>query len=77
MIVNLLIGCLILILGYFIGLFLAKNTQEELKSGQKWFKLIILISLIGGFVGLIIRDDIIMFSFFFITIVTSGSLRKK
>lgn len=77
MIANLLIGCLVLVLGYLIGILLARNTKEELKSGQKWFKLIILISLIGGFIGLLISNDTIMFSFFFIAIVTSGSLKRR
>ena len=74
--VKLLIGILILALGYPIGSYLARLTKEELAVGQKWFKLIVLVSLIGGFVGLIIQDDILMFSFFFIAIVTSRSLKK-
>jgi len=75
-IINLLIGIFILILGFPIGNFLAKITKEELSSGQKWFKLIIILSLIGGFVGLIIQNDVLMFSLFFIAIVTSRSLRR-
>lgn len=74
---KLIIGILVLALGFPIGNFLAEKTKEELKAGQKWFKLIILIGLIGGGIGLIIGNDILMFSFFFIAIVTSGSLRKK
>ncbi|MBT3405135.1 hypothetical protein HN832_04400 [archaeon] len=70
------IGIVFLLLGIPFGKFLAKITNEELKDGQKYFKLIILFSLIGGFVGLIIRDDILMFSLFFIAIVTSKSLKK-
>ena len=64
------------ILGIPIGNFLAKITKEELKEGRKWFKLIVFISLIGGFVGLIIGNDILLFSFFFIAIVTSRSLKR-
>ena len=74
---NLLIGICVLALGIPIGNLLAKIAKEELKSGQKWFKLIILLSLIGGFIGLIINNDILMFSLFFIAIVTSRSLIKK
>jgi len=74
---QLVIGILILILGIPIGNFLARRTKEELKSGQKWFRLIIIFSLVGGFIGLIIRNDILMFSFFFIAIVTSRSLGKQ
>ena len=75
--IKLLIGCIFLVLGVLFGNWLAANTKEELKKGQFWFKLIIIISLIGGFIGLLINKDVIMFSFFFIAIVTSRSLRKK
>ena len=74
--INLLIGILVLLLGFPLGSYLAKITKEELKSGQKWFKLIIILSLIGGFVGLIIQNDVLMFSLFFIAIVTSQSLKN-
>lgn len=73
---NLILGVIFLLIGIPIGNFLAKITKEELKYGQKWFKLIILTSLIGGFVGLIIRNDVLLFNFFFIAIVTSRNLRK-
>ena len=75
--IKLLIGILILLLGFPIGAYLAKQTKEELKSGKKWFRLIIIISLIGGSIGLIIGNDVLLFSFFFIAIVTSRSLRKN
>lgn len=75
-IMNLILGVIFLLIGIPIGNFLAKITKEELKYGQKWFKLIILTSLIGGFVGLIIRNDVLLFNFFFIAIVTSRNLRK-
>ena len=73
---KLLIGVLVLVLGFLIGNFLAKVTKDELKQGRKWFKLIVIISLVGGFIGLIISNDVLMFSFFFIAIITSRSLRK-
>ncbi len=75
-IVKLFLGVAVLILGFPIGNFLAKKTKEELKRGQRWFKLIIFIGLIGGSLGLIIRNDVLMFSLFFIAIVTSRSLVK-
>lgn len=75
-IIKILIGIGVLILGIPIGNLLAKNTREELKSGQKYFKILIFIGLIGGLVGLIMRDDVLLFSFFFIAIVTSRSLKK-
>ena len=70
-------GIIILILGAPIGSYLAKITKEELKSGQKWFKIIIVVSLIGSIVSLIVRNDALLFSFLFIAIVTSRSLRRK
>lgn len=76
-IISLIIGIIILILGIPLGNYLAKVTKEELKSGQKWFRYIIFIGLIGGFAGLIIKNDILLFTMFFISIVTSRSLRKS
>ena len=75
-ILNILIGFIVLILGIPIGNFLAKYTKEELKDGKPWFKLIILVGLIGGIVGLIIRNDAVLFSFLFIAVVTGRSLKK-
>lgn len=72
---KLIIGVLVLLFGFPLGDYLARQTKEELKSGEKWFKLIIFISLIGGIIGLIIGNDILLFSFFFIAIVTSRSLK--
>ena len=75
--IKLLLGCLFLLAGYPIGNYLVKITKEELKDWQKWFKLIILVCMIGTVVSLIIRNDALLFSFLFIIIVTSRSLRKK
>jgi hypothetical protein len=72
---NLLIGVAILLLGIPIGMLLAKLTKEELQDGKKYFKLIISISLLIGFAGLMLKNDIILFTFFFIAIVTSKSLK--
>lgn len=72
--VKLLIGIVVLILGVPIGNILRKYTKEELKQGRPWFKLIVNISLLLGFIGLIMRNDALMFTMFFITIVTSRSL---
>jgi len=73
----LLIGIVILVLGFPIGHFLASRTKEELKDGEKYFRWIVWIGLIGGFIGLLISNDVIMFSFFFTAIVTSRSVKKK
>jgi len=73
----LLIGVFILILAIPIGNYLAKNTKEELKFGQVWFKLVILASFFGVILSLIFRNDVLLFTFAFIAVVTSRSLRGK
>ena len=73
----LLIGLVVLIAGIPIGNFLAKHTKEELKSGRKWFRLIVFLGLMGGVVGLILRNDPLLFTSLFIAIVTSRSLIRK
>ncbi len=75
--IKLIIGVCVLILGIPIGRFLASRTKEELKGGQNWFKLIIFVSLIGTVVSLIVRNDVLLFTFLFIGIVTWESLRGK
>ena len=75
-VIKIIIGILMIMLGVPVGNYLAKFTKEELKSGQKWFKIIIILSLIGAIIGLILGDDILLFSFLFIATVTGRSLRK-
>ena len=75
-IINLLIGVVVLALGFPLGMYLAKVTRDESKEGQKWFKLITIISLGGVLINLILGNDILLFSFAFIAIVTSRSLKK-
>lgn len=74
---KILIGVGVLILGFPIGILLARLTQEELRVSQVWFKLIILASFIGAVVSLIIENDTLLFSFLFFAAVTSMSLRNK
>lgn len=74
---NLLIGIFVVLMGIPIGNLLAKWTKEELKFGQLWFKLLIIFSLIGSIVSLFLKNDILFFSFLFISIVTSRSLKSK
>lgn len=75
--IKLIIGVFVLILGIPIGNWLSRATKEELGQGQKWFKRIVIISLIGVLVGLILRNDVLLFSFAFIAIVTSRSLKRR
>ena len=69
------IAIIVLALGIPIGNYLAKSTREELKAGKRWFKRIILLSLTGVIISLIFRNDGLLFTFSFIAIVTSRSLR--
>jgi hypothetical protein len=73
---NILWGILFLLIGIPIGNFLAKFTIEELDSGQKWFKIIIWICLVGAFFSLIFYKNILLFSFLFIAVVTSRCLKR-
>ena len=74
---KLLISTGLLILGFPIGELLARATKEELNQGRKYFVFLVWIGLIGGMVGLILGNDILLFSMFFIAIVTSRSLVKR
>jgi hypothetical protein len=67
----------ILALGIPIGDYLSRITKEELKSGQKWFKIIIMICFIGAIFALIWGSDALLFGFLFMAIVTSRSLNRK
>ena len=55
----------------------AVQTKEELREGQKWFKLMIFVSLIGAIVSLVLRNDYLLFTFLFIAIATSRSLFSR
>lgn len=74
-ILKMTLGIAGLFLGVPIGSYLASITKEELKQGQKWFKAIILVSLAGSAVFLYLRNDWLFFSFAFIALVASRSLR--
>ena len=72
-----LLAVLVLVLGIPIGNYLSRRTEEELKPGRKWFKRIVLLCLGGMLISLIFMDDTLLFTFAFIAIVTSRSLRKE
>lgn len=71
----LLIGIVVLFLGIPVGDLLAKSTKEELKSGKKYFRIITLISLLGALISLFTGKDYLLFSFLFIAVVTSRSIK--
>ena len=74
---KLLIGIGVLLLGILIGNILAKNTREELKDGKRWFIIIVVLSLIGAVLNLIFLNDVLLFTFLFIAVVTLRSLKIK
>ena len=82
-VLKIIIGIVILALGFPIGDVLAKNTKEELNDGRKWFMVLILVSFVGAILSLTFRVDALLFTFLFIIIVTSRStvgkkkIRKK
>ena len=73
----LLIGIIVLILGFPIGNFLRNQTKEEIKDRQIWFKILVFVGLIGGIIGLLIGNDTLLFTMFFIAIVTSRSIKNE
>jgi len=73
---KLLIGITLLILGIFLGNFLARITREELKQGKIYFQYLVIFSLIAAVVFLILENDSLLFAFLFIAIVTSRSVKK-
>lgn len=70
------IGIILLVLGIPIGNFLAKVTRDELKQGKKWFKLIIIICLVGDAICIFLKRYELLFTFSFIAIVTSRSIKR-
>ena len=74
---KILVGIGVLALGFPLGNLLARLTKEELKQGQFWFKLIILVSFIGAITTLLVHNDTLFFTFLFLIAVTSMSLRRK
>jgi hypothetical protein len=74
---SLIFGMLVVATGVPIGDFLYKKTREEIKSGQKWFKIIVITGLMGAIAAMFLNNDFLFFSFLFISIVTSRSLTFK
>jgi RsiW-degrading membrane proteinase PrsW (M82 family) len=68
------LGILILILAFPIGVLLARFTKEELKSGQKYFKVLIGVCVFGLIVSLIIQKIELVFMSLFTGIVAGMSV---
>lgn len=74
---GLILGVIIILIGFPLGYLLAKYTKEELKSGQKWFKTFIILAAITSIIGLSLGNDPLFFSSLFFIAVTSQSLKKE
>jgi len=72
---GLIFGILVLLLGFPIGFYLKKLTMDENKEGQKWFKLVVVSSLVGALASIFLKNDSLLFTFLFMAIVTGMSLR--
>ena len=70
------IALVFLVLGVFLGNFLARITSEELRAGQRWFYTLIVASLVLSVFALLLGNDALLFFMLFIAIVTSRSLKK-
>lgn len=60
-----------------VGLVLARLTPEELADGRKWFKLIILVSVLGVCLFYFLKNYVIALTFVYILIVTFVSFMKS
>jgi hypothetical protein len=74
-VIRIIIGVFALFLGIPVGNLLAHYTKDEMKDGQIWFRLLVLVGIVGGIIGWIIGNDVVMFSLFFISVVSSRSLK--
>jgi len=75
---TIIIAIIIALLGYPVGIIIAKFTKEELKAGKKWFKLIFVICFVAIIISLIFtKGNILLFlitSFIFILLIALASL---
>ncbi len=71
------LAIVMLVLAVPIGNVLAKLTKEELRLGNKWFKILIISTLILALLSLVIGKNDLFFTFLFVAVVTSRSLDIK
>jgi ABC-type sugar transport system permease subunit len=67
---------LILLTAIPVGLLIAWLTKEELRDGQRWFKLIALLSCVGSVAFLILKNEIVALSLVYMAIVSYMSVRR-
>lgn len=76
MIIEVLI-ILLIVLAFPVGLLIAWMARDELKDGRKWFKVLIIISVILGIILLAIKKYAEALTLLFIIIFTGISLWKS
>jgi ABC-type sugar transport system permease subunit len=59
-----------------VGLLIAWLTKEELRDGQKWFRLIVLLSCAGSVAFLMLKNEIVALSLVYSAIVSYMSVRR-
>lgn len=78
---QIIIAIVVALLGYPVGLLIAKYTSEELRQGRKWFFAIIVACIIAIILSLIFfQDDAPIFLiavFVFIALLSLASLIKS
>lgn len=71
------LAVIMLVFAVPIGDLLAKITKEELRLGKKWFKILVVSSLMLSILFLFIGKQDLFFTLLFIAIMTSRSLETK
>jgi len=72
---ELVVGILVLILAFPIGSYLRKLTLDEQKQGKKWFFYLMVLGVTGAVVSLILRNDVMMFTSLFASVIALQSWR--
>jgi len=72
---ELVIGILVLILAFPLGSYLRKLTLDEQKQGKKWFFYIMILGVLGAIISLILRNDVLMFTSLFTSVIALQSWR--
>ncbi|OIO80417.1 hypothetical protein AUJ84_03595 [Candidatus Pacearchaeota archaeon CG1_02_32_132] len=72
-----ILNLLILFLGVPIGLLIAWLARDELKQGRKWFRIMIILSLLGGLWFWLIGRVYISLTWGFIFIIVLVALAKS
>lgn len=85
--ISITLTIIIALLGYPIGLLIARLTEEELEAGRKWFKMLIIVSAIAVIISILFTTGktllLLSASFAFILLlalaswIQSNKLRKK